>query len=358
MTGTTITSIPQNNHQIKRNSRSGEYVIWRSRVADAYRDAGMPDEADLYDSCSDPSHFFLLKPGQPAPAESVGVITCSENPGHMAKAVCPSCQLRTCPDCAHRETARLLARYLPTMKRYFEEPYKPGWKFRSIVFTSDASLFDLNIKERMIDLYNHVWAVFESALKSRRSGPVSVSDCGFLAAGEFGPRGLKFHVHCIYYGPWLDQDELVKLWHARTGNQVVWVNGIGAGKKYPTLEDAVAEVLKYSTKFWKRQPNGQAVFIDPAAVPVLHKVLSGTRRVRSRGLFYRVQEPQHVSCCPTCSAVLTKLSPAEWDIWNQTGWLPEEVNYALKDPSLLNLILGNKSPPERVGDMAKQEILL
>jgi len=336
---------PARDNSIKRSSRSGEYLRWRVNVADAYRAAGMVDEGDAFEQCSDPSHFFMLSPGDELPVEAIKVVVCSDHPDHLSKGICPSCQLRTCPDCAHREAARLLARYMPTLQQYFRVPYRPGWKFRSVVFTAGVSLHDGDVRQQVKHLYTSVRKVFENALKSRPQGAVAISDTGILLAHEFGPNGLKLHIHGLYYGPWLDQPVLADLWQRYTGWQVVYISGVGKSKEIDNLEDAVAEVVKYTTKFWKREKSGKVVFVDPKIVPVLHKVIEGTRRVRTWGLFYDIQEVEEKAACPTCGAPLALLSRLEWDAWSQTGFKPDELRAALRGDVLLNSIHGNKSPP-------------
>lgn len=343
---------------IRRASRSGDYLRWRFRVADEYRKAGMVDEGDQYEACSDPSHFFLLSPGDAVPGDAVNVVTCSDNPGHLSKAICPSCQLRTCPDCAHRESARLLARYMPTMQGYTASPHRPGWKFRKVVFTSGVSVRAGDISQQIEKLYAALRKVFEKALKMRNEGAVSISDVGLLVSHEFGPNGLKLHFHGIYYGPYIPQVVLSHLWDRLTGWRIVSIERIGKTSRVGDLESAVAEVVKYTTKFWKRRKDGKIIFVEPDLIPIIHKALAGTRRVRTWGLFYDIDVPDEKATCPDCGAPLTLLSVSEWDAWSQTGFLPDELRQVLRGDAFLNLIHGNKSPPfsEPIGN--KQERLL
>lgn len=344
--------------QIKRSSRSGEYIRWRLRVSDAYRKAGMPDDAKNFEDCSDPSQFFFLKMGDEMPPQAINAVVCSSDPAHLSKAICPSCQLRTCPDCAHREASRLLARYMPTMQQYVERPFRPDWKFRKFVFTTGISLLDDDVRGQVKALYASLRKVFETALKARYQGPIAISDVGILVDHEFGPNGTKVHFHGIYYGPWIEQEDLSRLWATLTGWNVVRIYGIGKSKLGGDLASAVAEVLKYTTKFWKREKSGKVVFVEPDLVPILHKVLHGTRRVRSWGLFYGIQQPEEQVFCPDCGAPLALLSRTEWDAWSQTGWTPLELTKVLRGDSLLSLIHGNKSPPIALPIGHTQEHLL
>lgn len=356
--GTSALSLPHNT-QPKRNSRTAQYIRWRNAVSEAYTDAGMDDVAELWDSCSDPAHFFHMSQNSIMPSQAVGVISCSDNPEHFAKAVCPSCQLRTCPDCAHREGARLLARYMPTLEKYFHA-HNPRFRFKKLVFTSSISVRDPDISQKINDLYQAVRKTLEMALNQRSGRKYTIRDVGAIVAAEFGPNGHKLHFHMLFYGPFIDQALLARLWHENSGQRVLWIEKIGQGNRLESLEQAVAETLKYTTKFWKRDQEGNILYIEPEIVPLIHQALHGTRRVRSWGLFYSIREPQEKARCPVCDALLTKLSPVEWDIWQQTGWLPDELNAVLHSDVHLNLKLGNKSPPDEVPkrlDAAQERLL-
>lgn len=338
---------------ITRKSRSGEYVRWRSQVADAYRAAGMVAEGDQFEQCSDPAQFFSLHTGESMPDSAVSVIACSSDPTHHAKALCPSCDYRTCPDCAHRQAARLLDRYMPVMQKHFDQP-RPGWRFRKIVFTTSINARHPQISNIINDCYKKLRKLLEQQLK-----PHKLSECGFVVAHEFGPNGHKLHFHILAYCPYLDIHQLKAAWEDATGWHQVFIEQIAPDQRQETLAGAVAEVLKYTTKFWKRRKNGDIEYIDPALVPVLHKVLHGTRRVRSWGLFYNIAVEETPVCCNVCNSPLTLMSPTEYDIWLETGWLPDQQDsYLTSDGGdSLGLKLANKSPP-KIDKVVKWEPLL
>lgn len=339
---------------IVRKSRSGDYLLWRVRVEDAYRAAGMHAEADRWADCSDPANFFNLSKNESLPKSSVGAIVCSNDPEHYAKSVCPSCDFRTCPDCAHRHSARLLNRYMPALQELFDKP-KKGWRFRKIELTTGISLLSDNLKNDINDLYESIRVLFEQCLDKTQ-----VKDCGFIIAHEFGETGLKLHFHILYYGPYIDQKDLSDVWRSLTGWSIVWIKQIGKYGHYETLQAAVAETLKYCTKLWKRDRKGNVHYIKPRHVPVLHRAIASTRRVRSWGMFYNLQEPKAPAQCPTCEARLLKLSPTEHDIYLQTGWLPDDLLHVLRavDLPLLHSKPADKSPVKIRSDEPEQEKLL
>lgn len=328
---------------VKRSSRSGQYLHWRMQVERAYRAAGMDREADRWSTCSDPAHFFTPQPGENLPGESVGVVVCEDDPQHFTKNICPTCDYRTCPDCAHRHGSRLLSRYMPALQQHFENPRK-DWQFKHIVLTTPLYLTETGLRDEIKALYGLVRVLFEELLKTAYKRPVDISEVGLILAHEFGENGRKLHFHVLYYGPWIYQSALSKQWRRLTGWPVAWIHGIGPGQEHETLESAVVEILKYTTKFWKRDRNGNVTFIPPYLIPVLHSVLQGTRRVRSWGLFYGSQEKQEPATCPDCGGKLLLLSPLEFDIYLQTGWLPDQAAIALSATAdLLHLILADKS---------------
>lgn len=345
--------------QIKRKSRTGEYMRWRWAVSDAYRAAGDVDKADRWDTCADPALFATIKIHQEAlPNNAVGTVCCSEHPEHFNKVICPSCDDRCCPDCAHRQSARLLDRYMPVMQKFIEKPRR-GWRFRKITLTTSISVRHPQVKTRIQDLYGAVRQTLDELLKER-SKPAKMAECGVVVAHEFGPRGNRLHFHILFYGPLIPQAKLSDKWHALGGWPVVWIESVGNSKRHKlTLEDAVAEVVKYTTKFWKRDRFGKVKYVDPKLIPIISRAIEGTRRVRSWGLFYNAAEEKGKAYCPTCNAPLMLLSVTEFVIFRETGWLPDEARIMLDaDLSDLHLKLADKSIDRGPPKEHKQELLL
>lgn len=337
--------------QLHRSSRSGAYLTWRMHVEDAYRAAGMHTEADRWATCSDPAMFFTPQARETLPAEAMSVVTCSDDPSHFTKTLCPSCDFRTCPDCAHRHSARLLDRYMPILRQCIDNPRR-DWEMKHITLTTAVKLTQGDVKAQIGALYANVRTLFENLLKTAYKRPVAMSEVGLIVALEFGHKGQRLHFHCLYYGPWIYQSALSLAWEQLTGYPVVWIDGIGEGQKHESLESAVAEVLKYTTKFWKLDREGKALYIDPKLVPVMHEALAGTRRIRSWGLFYNAAEAKEQAACPTCKSPLCILSKTEYEIYRETGWMPSEFASAVSSTALFNLRLADKSassdPPDIV----------
>lgn len=357
---TLITSYhnPNVNQTKAAAERSEDYLAWRVDVAAALAAAGHAEAAELFLNCADPDQFFSIPFDQALPAGLIGVYVCSSEVEHKVKPVVATCQLRICPDCAHRQTARLLDRYVPVLLD-LEASGPDSFSVKHITLTTPVGLDDPDCKEQIKKLMQAVPAAFDQVLPKDWRG-----DQGLLYAFEFGEEGRKLHFHCIFYGQYIPQADLAAAWNTATDGlaRVVWIEQIHHDPDQGrTLEQAVAEVAKYATKLAKRDSEGRMKYMQPDQVVKLHEVLTGLRRVRSYGVLYKIEQPEekpHV--CPCCGAAMIRLNRVEWDIWVQTGWLPNEVNQALRAVNL-NLILGNNfsnGPPLKTGVLGHYQAVL
>jgi hypothetical protein len=315
----------------------GGYEEWRADVYGALLDAGMADEADKWWACARGNAVWFPSTDTPVGDDTKAVYVCPDHPGHHAKAQRITCQLRVCPECAKRESARLLARYMPVVKELAHR-HHPKYRFRKIVLTTPLDVRDKDARQKLLHYFKCVPMMFDRLLpKGWRK------EQGFLPAYEFGTHGLKLHFHIIFYGQWLDNRKangypLASAWEAVTGGEceVVRIYGI----KPDDVEDEIVENLKYCTKFWKLDADGKPERLDPELVPVLLTVLKGTRRIRSYGLFYKIGKPvKEPMRCPACDAILVRWSATEWNIFAETGWLPDQAREHLGSD------IANKSPP-------------
>lgn len=315
--------------------RTAAYLRYRERAYVELLKAGMDDIAERYLHCADPSWSFLIGGNGEIPKEVSGVNACSADASHPAQAVYPTCHLRFCCDCAHAQSARLLNRYVPFMKglvRDGDEVYK----LRHIVLTTPIRLIDPSCREEMHELFNKLRDEFWDILL----GKGWRKECGVLVATDFGEDGHKLHFHILVYCPWIDKDAITDAWLKVTGGlcEVNWIRLVDEDEH--TVDKAVAEILKYAVKLWKVGKDGKIIYLDPKLIPVLAKVLQGTRRIRSYGLFngFQVEDKPHV--CETCAAPRIHLKPIDWNIYFETGFLPEEFEEARRG-ELLDLRIGN-----------------
>jgi hypothetical protein len=308
--------------------QEAEYRAWRNEVFEALYDAGLETVADNWLNCSQNfATFEVTTKTDKLPESSRGVYVCSNDPSHYAKVCAFTCHNRACPDCARRETARLFQRYMPTVQSLSDKLSMRN-KFRHIILTTDIDLSDPGCKIRLNELSTMPVKVMDSLLASDWR-----SRQGFIQTAEFGGDGHKLHFHLFFFGHYIEQQKLSEAWEKITGCPVVYIRVIESAD----YQHELIEMVKYVTKFWKREPDGTVVYFNPDLVPVLLKVLSGQRRVRSYGVFYGIKDTPHETCCPHCLAPLTRWSPIEWEIYAQTGWQPHEQE------TELNLKHGNKS---------------
>lgn len=332
--------------QLLGNGDFGDYHEWRLFVSDALRDAGYDGDADEFWACAgDEASFWTTTPPQlGADSNAARVYVC---PAHGAKIIRKTCHLRICPDCARRAANRLLARYIPTIQEALHAHHHK-YRFRKIVLTTPFCLTDSDAKAQYRRLKKCLQKVFDELLpKSWRK------DQGYIVADEWGTDGLKLHFHILFYGQWLDNKirngyPLSTAWRKVTGGdcEVVYIAGVSAER----VEAEVVETLKYCVKFWKSDPEtGETERLSPDLMVILHHVLKGERRVRSYGIFYRLNVlSDRRPSCPVCSEELTRMTICQYNIWAITGWMPAEQKLYLRT--------GNKSPPpDTSGDGGRSE---
>lgn len=291
----------------------GGYEEWRADVYGALIDADMTKEADAWWACARDNAVWFPSSDTPVSEDTKAVYVCPDHPGHHAKAQRITCQLRGCPECAKRESARVLARYMPLV-HHLAHQHHARFRFRKIVLTTPVDLRSPNARDKALQYARCVPQVLDRLLdKGWRETQ------GFLVSWEFGAHGLKLHFHILFYGQWIDNRKangypLASAWTEATGAEceVTRIYGINP----EDVESEVIENLKYVTKFWKLDKDGRPERFDPALMPVLLTVLKGTRRIRSYGVFYKVGKPiKEPARCPACDAILVRWSVLEWNIF-------------------------------------------
>lgn len=299
---------------------------WRADVYEALNDAGLEKVAERWLSCSD-TPKTMVKPvdGVALPKNAEKVYVCADNHKHPAEIYAQTCDLRICPECARRQAARLVHRYLPLFNELAHQHHRT-YMFRHIVFTSPYGLEDADIKIRMEQGFKQVYQVMSGLMAEKCPG--WKTEQGYLVGQEFGETGHKLHYHVIHYGNYLNQADLSSRWKAATTGDayIVFVRGI----PYPgqTIEETLREVLKYCVKFYdKDATTGRVTALPAHLMPVLAKVLEKTRRIRTYGIFYNVPEPDRAKhSCQACGGEMiaipldyfvtfcnTGVYPAEWD---------------------------------------------
>lgn len=326
--------------------RTYDYRKWRREVTAALFEYGLDKDAELFGHCAETPLQWIPANKPRLPEEAVSIWQCSHEPTHDAALFMPTCDLRICPDCAARQSARLAARYMPKML----ELALSGGKYalRHIVFTTPLELTS--------DKPDTIRALADMYSKLPRKALQLCSDIGkehgrdwntlgCIQSEEFGHEGSKLHFHVIQYGAYIPQKQLSEAWATVTAGvaSVVYIRKIGNGSPDEVQND-VMETLKYSVKFWsKNGKTGDVSYIEPTVMPHLLRVLKGRRRVKSWGVFYDLPEPDKKPfCCKECHADMVRLGVENWSLWIDYGATYADIK-AMRDDALLNLKLANKS---------------
>jgi hypothetical protein len=326
--------------------RTDTYIGWRKEVTAMLLEYGLDKQARLFYDCAEHPKRWIPSDRKTLHSNAATVWLCSEDPTHPAAMFMSTCDLRICPDCAARQTARLAARYIPKAI----ELSKVGGRYhlRHIVFTTPIELTSdtpekinaeierlsrlprqtLDLLQEQGELENEHWKTF-----------------GCIQSAEFGTDGLKLHFHVIQYGDYIPQKKLSEAWMHVTGGlaDVVYIRAIKTTSPEDTANDVI-ETLKYSVKFWKTdKKTGQVHYLPANVMPHLLLTLKGLRRIRSWGCFYGLPKPKKEPfCCSECNKEMERIGCENWYLWIEHGATGEQIR-AWKRESLLHLKLANKS---------------
>ncbi len=122
--------------------------------------------------------------------------------------------------------------------------------------------------------------------------PKKVHECGAFGVIEMGEKGNGLHMHLIVYGYFYPQKYISKVWKEITGDSdIVNIREVDGIKK------CVNYLLKYVTKPPDyNNPNQLALYLD---------ALTGTRRIRTYGLFYNFPiMKKNLFPCVKCGGLL------------------------------------------------------
>jgi len=319
--------------------------MWRADVYEALSDAGMEETAERWLSCSDhPISKIKASPGAKLPANAEMILVCSGDHTHDAEVVAQTCDLRICPDCARRHSARLAARYTPRMIELMHQHHRT-YRFRLVTFTLPYSLEDGDIEARYDAGFEQVYRVMNEMMLVKC--PDWKKEQGYVVASEFGSEGYKLHYHAIHYGQYLDQSELSRRWFTATNGEADIVDVRALFLKSESLEKNVKEVFKYAVKFYSKDKETREVKCIPAnLIPALANVLDKTRRVRAYGVFFNIPEPKpEVHSCEACGSAMIGIPVGYFVTYCNTGMLPKEFWLANQQAGL-HLKPADKSPPQ------------
>lgn len=325
--------------------RTDSYVGWRKEVAAALLEYGLDKEARLFYDCAEQPKRWINSKREVLPEQAATVWTCTHDDTHPAALFMATCDLRICPDCAARQTARLAARYIPKAI----ELSKVGGRYhlRHIVFTTPIELTSdtpEKIHKKIKELSKLPRQAMQIVEELGDSLGRDYKTLGAIQSAEFGTEGHKLHFHVIQYGSYLPQKELSEAWSQVTGGlaNVVFIRAIDTSSEENTANDVI-ETLKYSVKFWSRDENGDVKYLPPNVMPHLLLSLKGLRRIKSWGCFYRLPKPEKEKfLCPECQNEMQRIGCENWHYWLEYGANAETIR-AWKHDSFLQYKLANKS---------------
>lgn len=297
---------------------------WRADVAEALYDAGLDKVADRWQTCSEkPRTRLRTRPGIALPDAAKTIYVCTADHTHDAEIYSQTCDLRICPECARRHSARLVARYLPKMMELLHQ-HHPIYGFRLVTFTLPFALTDEDIKQKYEQGFKWVYKVMAKLMSVKWQNWKEKQ--AFLTSAEFGENGHKLHYHVIHYGQYLNQTKLSSAWRKASCGAGFIVDVRSFPFKNKTAEESLREVLKYATKFSSKDKVTKEIKCIPAELmPVLARVLEKTRRVRAYGLFFGLPEPERPAhSCELCNSPLLGIPVGYWDTYILTGFLPRE----------------------------------
>jgi hypothetical protein len=199
------------------------------------------------------------------------------------------CDLRYCPRCAPRQFARLVTKHAPVLKHVVSHRRR-GFLLREITLTSKntGSLNSEQIKKFNEDVHE----TLDRLMKG-------IKGWGALLCDEVGFNNTNLHAHLLFYGPYISEKRLAKIWREVSGHQVVYIKRVHASGVR-----ALLHLLKYVSK-----PPAS----DPEKVGLLEVAFHGRRRVHALGIFYNFTGPDadnlesEWKTCPHCGAELTRL---------------------------------------------------
>ncbi len=171
-----------------------------------------------------------------------------------------------CPSCCRRRGRQMAAELLQHINLVPKQHKGYRWRLLTLpVRTCDDHAAAV---ERIGKNFARLWRTLLSP-KKKKSEPRAACECeGRHSCGrddrypgvaafrsiEFGSLNGNVHLHVIYYGPWVDQDDLKHAWHAITGDSYVcYVQGVSG-------VHAIREVAKYAVKMFATDAKSQVRF--------------------------------------------------------------------------------------------------
>ena len=183
---------------------------------------------------------------------------------------------------------------------------------------------------------------------------------------EFGSKTGNVHIHALYYGPYIPQRLLSKIWLEETGSFVCDIRAVDQSER--GLNDAVAEVTKYMTKIAAVAPDKLVEFekalykrhisqryglfrelnsskVKPDRVPAIAARLPRYRGDKSGGLRVEFERPIKCTCGCGSHMELSAQQPVADDTYLSRQVPANAIEGQTSDSSRRGPALCFKPPP-------------
>ena len=249
-------------HHVVEELRRRKYRSWRDEVANELDRRDYHNAADRFRNC----------------ARAGYTLVCKDCGGEIKPRVF-TCNQRVCPSCAKKASNELYLSLRKALQEVMSNGHG-GWRLKHVTVTlrKDHGWPGVEDLGRMVQQMGQcVTRLWREYLK--RPGT------GALAGLEIGPSG-NVHAHILYYGPFLDKDDLRAKWEEISGGS--YITDVRAIDSW----EGAREITKYACKMEA---------LTPEHVADVFQALRGTRRIRTWGVFYnRLSAKPELPECPVC----------------------------------------------------------
>lgn len=227
-------------------------------------------------------------------------------PEHHVRLTPERCELRICPWCARRQAAAYVDGFVEELERLQKQgafargrsTNRPSFKMLTLTLRPSLEL------RKDVGRIFRCWRALQERVGFARDKRAKLF--GALAAVEIGPH-RNVHLHVLYWGRFVPQQQLVDVWRELTGDSYV----VDIRELRGSWRDAVREVTKYVTKVAEIRNWSGSRDVDPCLPEVLlvdvFEALKGRRRIATYGIFYNVAGADELAprTCEQCGAALT-----------------------------------------------------
>lgn len=185
-----------------------------------------------------------------------------------------SCELRTCPRCAKKQSDELFYNIVAVIGRLKETPI---YKLRHITLAYGNKR---SLRACMSESKKAFVKIWRNLLKKKGTGA--------LVCLEIGDKNQSVHLHILYWGSFVYQKQLSEEWKRVTGGQ--WYADVRLVKG----RGGIREVTKYISKGICKTGKDLNYMFE------IELAMKGMRRIMTYGIFYDYKPGKPIFKCPVC----------------------------------------------------------